>query len=80
MRCVIKLKDGSAMERAAAALAKYQYHANGEPVAPEAHPSDWKNWLLEIDTTELQAIRDHVEDGDIVETKPIHEPAGFELH
>ena len=80
MRCVIRLRDSGAMERAAAALAKYQYHASGEPVAPEAHPQDWSNWLLEIDSAELQAIRDHVREGDIVETKPIHEPADFGLH
>ena len=80
MRCIVTLKNGSAMERAAAALAKYRYHTHGEPVVPEGNPWRWKNWLLEIDTAEFPAIRDHVDIGDIVEMKPINEPASLELH
>jgi hypothetical protein len=67
MRCLVTLKDGGAMERAVAALAKYRYTASGEPVAPEGHPRDWKNWLLEINSAEFDAIRDHVDLGDVVE-------------
>jgi len=75
MRCLITLKNGSAMERAAAALAKHRYHAHGEPVVPEGNPWEWKNWLLEIDSAEFQTIRDHAKDGDIVEMKPVNEPS-----
>ena len=71
MRCVVTLKDGGAMERAMGALAKYRYKAGGELVAPEGHPREWKNWLLEIDSAELEAKRDHVADGDVVDIKPI---------
>jgi hypothetical protein len=70
MRCVITLKDGGAMERAMGALAKYRYAARGEPVAPEGHPKEWHKWLLEIDSEEIEAIRGHVDDGDIVDIKP----------
>ncbi len=80
MRCVITLKDSSAMERAAQALAKYRYHARGESVAPEGHPKDWSNWLLEIDSTELETIRDHIDEGDILDMKPVYEPESLELH
>ena len=73
MRCLITLKNGSAMERAAAALAKYRYHTHGESVVPEGNPSQWKNWLLEIDSAEFQTIRDHANEGDIVEMKPVNE-------
>ncbi len=70
MRCLVTLKDGGAMERAMAALAKYRYTAFGEPVAPDGHPRDWKNWILEINSAELDAIRDHVDNGDVVEINP----------
>ncbi|MDA9440227.1 hypothetical protein XH98_14080 [Bradyrhizobium sp. CCBAU 51745] len=80
MRCVVTLKDGDAMKRAAEALAKYRYAASGEPVAPEGHPREWKRWLLEINSAELGAIRDHVNDGDIVEVGPVSETVSSELH
>lgn len=80
MRCVIILRDGVAMERAAAALARYGYHAGGDPVAPEGHPGEWKNWLLEIDSADLDTVREHVDEGDIVDMKPISEPASSEVH
>ncbi len=80
MRCVVTLKDGDAMERAVGALAKYRYVAGGEPVVPEGHPREWKSWLLEIDTAEIEAIRQHVREDDIVEIKPIQETAGSGLH
>ena len=80
MRCVITLKNGSAMERAAGALAKYRYAANGEPAAPEGNPREWKSWLLEIDSRELETIREHVNEGDIVEMMPVHEPASSQMH
>ena len=80
MRCVVTLKDGEAMERAMGALAKYRYAARGEPVAPEAHPRDWKSWLLEINSAEMAAIRDHVNDGDIVDIKPVIGSSNFRLH
>jgi hypothetical protein len=70
MRCLVTLKDGGAMERAMAALAKYRYTASGEPVAPEGDPRDWKNWLLEINSAEFDAIRDHVDAGDVLELEP----------
>ena len=79
MRCVVTLKDGGAMERAVGALAKHRYTADGEPVAPEAHPREWTRWLLEIDSAEFEAIRDHVADGDIVDIKPVNETASSEL-
>lgn len=71
MRCVVTLKDGSAMERAMGALAKYRYTAGGELAAPEGHPREWRKWLLEINSAELEAIRDHVDDGDVIDVKPI---------
>ena len=80
MRCVITLKNSGAMERAAQALAKYRYHARGESVAPEACPREWSNWLLEVDSTELETIRDHVDEGDILDMKPVNELASSELH
>jgi len=73
MRCVVTLKDGRAMERAMGALAKYRYNARGEPVAPEGHPQEWKKWLLEINSAEFEAIRDHTYDGDIVDIKPVEQ-------
>ena len=79
MRCVITLKNGSAMERAAGALAKYRYHANSEPVAPEGHPREWNKWLLEIDSAEFETIRDHVDEGDIVDMRPVDE-ASLAVH
>jgi hypothetical protein len=79
MRCVITLKNGSAMERATAALAKYRYAANGEPVAPEGNPAEWNSWLLEIDSAELATIRDHVDEGDIVDMKPVNELASSRM-
>jgi len=80
MRCLITLRNGGAMERAAGALAKHRYHVHGEPVAPEANPSAWNSWLLEIDSAEFDAIRDHVDKGDIVDVKPVHELASAEVH
>ena len=75
MRCVVTLKDGDAMERAMGALATYRYTVTGEPIAPEGHPREWKKWVLEINSAEISAIRDHVNDGDIVEVKPVEEPS-----
>jgi hypothetical protein len=80
MRCVLTLKDGSAMERAMGALAKYRYAASGEPVAPEGYPMEWSRWLLEINSAELAAIRDHVKEGDIIDMKPLSEPVSSSLH
>jgi len=80
MRCVLTLKDGSAMERAMGALAKYRYSAGGEPVAPEGHPREWSRWLLEINSAEFDAIRDHVKAGDIIEMKPLSELASSSIH
>jgi hypothetical protein len=80
MRCVVTLKDGGAMERAMGALAKYRYVVGGELVAPEGHPREWKKWLLEINSAEVGAIRDHVDDGDIVDIEPVNESASFEVH
>jgi hypothetical protein len=54
---------------------KHRYTAGGEPVAPEGHPREWNRWLLEIDSVEFEAIHDHVDDGDIVDMKPVSEPA-----
>ena len=71
MRCVVTFRDGEAMERAMGALAKYRYTARGEPVAPEGHPREWNTWLLEIDSAEVQTIRDHAGDGDIVNIRPV---------
>jgi hypothetical protein len=75
MRCMVTLRDGGAMERAMGALAKYRYTASGEPVAPEGRPREWSRWLLEIDSAEFEAIHDHVDDGDIVDTNPVNESA-----
>jgi hypothetical protein len=75
MRCMVTLKDGGAMERAMGALAKYRYTASGEPVAPEGRPREWSRWLLEIDAAEFEAIHDHIDDGDIVDMKPVNESA-----
>ncbi len=80
MRCVVTLKDGGAMERAVGALAKYRYTAIGEPVVPEGHPREWRNWLLEVNSAEVDAIRSHVADGDIIDIKPVHEPASSSIH
>lgn len=68
------------MERAMAALATYRYTAHGEPVVPEGHPTEWNSWVLEIDSAELGAIRDHVPMDDIIDLKPAHEPATTRLH
>jgi hypothetical protein len=54
------------------ALAKYRYTAGGEPVAPEGHPREWSRWLLEINSAEFEAVHDHVDDGDIVDMKPVY--------
>jgi hypothetical protein len=70
MRSVLTLKDGNAMERAMKALAKYRYAARGEPVAPEGHPKEWHKWQLEIDSAEIEAIRGHVDEGDILAIEP----------
>ena len=80
MRCVMTLKDAGAMERAMGALAKYRYSARGEPVAPEGHPGEWKTWLLEIDSEEVETIRDHADDGDIVSIRPVGDVASSEVH
>ncbi|UGA41447.1 hypothetical protein HU230_0024010 [Bradyrhizobium quebecense] len=74
------LKNGGAMERAVEALAKYKYAAGSDPVAPEGHPREWKRWLLEINSAEFEAIRDHVNDGDIVDIKPVNETVSSDLH
>ena len=79
MRCVVTLKDGGAMERAMEALAKYRYAAGGEPVAPEGHPREWNKWLLEINSAEVDAIRGHVDDGDIVDIKPVNASPSLEM-
>lgn len=80
MRCVVTLKDGDAMERAMGALAKYRYTAGGEQIAPSGHPREWSRWLLEIDSAEFETIRDHVDDGDIIDMKPVNERASSEIH
>jgi len=82
MRCLVTLKDSGAMERAMGALARYRYSAtaSGEHVAPEGHPREWKKWLLEINSAEIEAICDHVDDGDIVAIKPANEPASSSFH
>ncbi len=80
MRCVVTLKDGGAMERAMGALAKYRYTASGEPVVPEGRPREWKNWLLEVNAAEIGAIRDHIEQGDIIDIKPVTELTSSEVH
>ena len=71
MRFVVTPKDGRAMERAMGALAKHKYTSDNEFAAPEGHPREWKNWLLEINSAEIPAICDHVDDGDIVDIKPV---------
>jgi hypothetical protein len=68
------------MERAIGALAKYRYTASGELVAPSGHPRDWSRWLLEIDSAEFETIRSHVDDGDIVDMKPVSERASSDTH
>jgi len=80
MRCVVTLKDGDAMERAMGALAKYGYTAGDEQIAPAGHPKEWSKWLLEIDSAELETIRDHVDAGDIIDTKLVNEQASTEIH
>ena len=80
MRCVVTLKDGGAMERAMGALARDSFTANDEPVAPERHPREWKKWLLEINSVEIGTIRDHVDDGDIIDVKPVNESASSSVH
>ena len=80
MRCIVTLKDGGAMERAVGALAKYRYTARGEPVAPEGHPKEWKSWLLEINSGEVAAIRDHVDDGDIIDIKSVDQSSSAGVH
>jgi hypothetical protein len=80
MRCVVTLRDGDAMERAMGTLAKHRYAACGEPVAPLGHPREWSRWLLEIDLAEFETIRDHVDDGDIVDMNPVSERASSEIH
>jgi hypothetical protein len=37
-------------------------------------------WLLEINSAEFEAIRDHVNRGDIVDLKTVNEPASSEIH
>ena len=80
MRCMVTLKNGDAMERAMGALAKYRYTAGGEPVAPSGYPREWSKWLLEIDLAEFETIRDHADDGDIVDMKPVSERTSSEIH
>jgi hypothetical protein len=67
------------MERAMGALAKYRYAAGGESVAPEGHPREWNKWILEINSAEVEAIRCHVDDGDIVGINPVNEPASSKV-
>ncbi len=76
MRCLITLKDGGAMERAMQVLAAHRYTARGESVAPEGHPREWKSWLLEINSAEVKAIRDHLDDEDIVAITPTETSRG----
>jgi len=80
VRYIVTLKDGGAMERAMQALATHWYTARGESVAPEGHPREWKIWLLEIDWAEVDAIRDHVDHGDILGIKPLDETSSREIH
>ena len=80
MRCVVTLKDGGATEKSDGARAKYRYTAGGEQIAPSGHPREWSRWLLEIDSAEFETIRDHVDDGDIVDMKPVNERASSEIH
>jgi hypothetical protein len=80
MRCVVTLKNGEAMERAMGALARYGYTAGGEPVAPEGHPRAWRKWLLEINSAEIATIRDHADHGDIIDVRPVNEPASSSIH
>ncbi len=80
MRCLVTLKDGGAMERAVQALAKYRYAVGGEAVAPEGRPREWKKWLLEINAAEIDVIHDHLNDGDILEIKPVGEAVASRLH
>jgi hypothetical protein len=53
---------------------------SGEQIAPSGHPREWSRWLLEIDSAEFETIRDHVDDGDIVDMKPVNERASSEIH
>jgi hypothetical protein len=61
------------------ALARDSFTANDEPVAPERHPREWKKWFLEINSAEIETIRDHVDDGDIIDVKPVNEPASHTI-
>jgi hypothetical protein len=36
---------------------------------------EWSRWLLEIASAEFDAIHDHIDDGDIVDMKPVNQPA-----
>jgi hypothetical protein len=80
MRCLVTLKDGDAMERAMGALAKYRYTVGGEQIVPSGYPKEWNKWLLEINSAEFETIRDHVDDGDIVDMKPVSERASSAIH
>jgi len=78
MRCILTLKDDHAMERVMGALARYKYMGGREYAALEP-PQEW-NSLLEISSSELEGIRDHVNAGDIVEVRPMSEAASSRLH
>jgi hypothetical protein len=40
-----------------------------------------EKWLLEINSAEIEAIRDHhVDDRDIVDVKPLNEPGSTIIH
>ena len=80
MRCMVTLKDGDAMERAMGALAKYRYTAGGEPVVPSGHPESGAGGFLRLSSAEFETIRDHVDDGDIVDMKAVNERASSEIH
>ncbi|MCP3463348.1 hypothetical protein [Bradyrhizobium sp. CCGUVB23] len=68
------------MERAMGALAKYRYTSSGEFVVPEGHPREWKRWFLEINSAELEAIRNHVDGGDIVDINPVNQTVSSEIN
>jgi hypothetical protein len=36
--------------------------------------------FVDVDSAEFETIRDHVDDGDIVDMKPLSERAGSEIH
>ena len=78
MRVVIP-KNGDATERAMGTAARYKYSAAGKPVA-RGTSRGVEKWLLEVNSAEVETIGDHVGDGDIVNIKPINEPANSSVH